>query len=132
MLIQLIQYCILNLLPKGHVVGKFAMLHPYRKRIASEKCCFDSSKPKSLIGSAVSQFDTLFLGLHPVIFWIFLIDYFLTGLTWRGIDLAFFMTCLVILIWFLSTVYCLIWFLIRGVSWAVSFFELLLFTSACL
>ena len=60
MLIQLIQYCILNLLPKGHVVGKFAMLHPYRKRIASEKYRFDSSKPKSLIGSAVSQFDTPF------------------------------------------------------------------------
>ena len=58
-LIQLTQL-ILNLLPQGHVVGKFAMLHPCRKRIASQKCCFDSSKPKSLVGSAVSQFDTPF------------------------------------------------------------------------
>ena len=56
--LQIIQCCILNLLPQGHVVGKFAMLHPYHKQIASQKCCFDSSKPKSLIGSDVSQFDT--------------------------------------------------------------------------
>ena len=52
--LQLIQCCILNLLPRGHAVGKFAMLHPYRKRIASKICCLDSSKRKSLIGSAVS------------------------------------------------------------------------------
>ena len=58
--LQLIQCCTLNLLPQGHVVGKFAMVHPYRKLTASQKCCFDSSKPKSLIGSAVSQIDTPF------------------------------------------------------------------------
>ena len=39
-------------------VGKFAVLHPYRKQIASQNYCFDSSKPKSLIGSALSLFDT--------------------------------------------------------------------------
>ena len=54
------QCCILNLLPQGHFVCKFSMLHPYREQIASQKCCFDSSKPKPLIGSAVSQFDTPF------------------------------------------------------------------------
>ena len=57
--LQLIQCCILNLLPQGHVVGKSPILHPYHKQIASQKCCFYSTKPKSLIGSAVSQFDTL-------------------------------------------------------------------------
>ena len=61
--LQLIQCCILNLVPQGHVVGKFAMLHPHHKRIASQKCCFDSSKPKLLIGIAVSQFDTSFFML---------------------------------------------------------------------
>ena len=60
--LQLMQCCALNLLPQGHVC-KFAIPHPYRKRIATEKCCFDSSKPKSLIGSAVSQFDTPFSSL---------------------------------------------------------------------
>ena len=54
--LQLIQCWTLNLLPQEHVVGKFAILHPYRKRIASQKCCFDSLKPKSLISSAVSQY----------------------------------------------------------------------------
>ena len=44
----------------GHVVGKFAMLDPYRKRIAHQNYCFDSSKPKSLIDSALSRFDTPF------------------------------------------------------------------------
>ena len=106
--LQLVQYCILNLLPHGYIVGKFAMFHPYRKQIASQKCCFDSSKPKSLICCAVSQFDTTFsmvassnlleckpiwytysLCLHQVIFWISLVYYFLTDLSWCSIDLAF-------------------------------------------
>ena len=44
----------------GFVVGRFAMLHLYGKGIAPQKCYFDSSKPKSPIGSPVSQFDTPF------------------------------------------------------------------------
>ena len=43
-----------------HVVGKFAMLHSYRKGIAFQKCYFNSSKQNSLIGRAVNQFDTPF------------------------------------------------------------------------
>ena len=54
--IEFTQCCTLNLPPQGHVVVTFAILQPYRKQIAS----VDSSKPKYLIGSAVSQFDTPF------------------------------------------------------------------------
>ena len=39
---------------------KLATLHPYRKRTASQKCCFKILKPKSLIGSNVSQVHTPF------------------------------------------------------------------------
>ena len=88
--LQLIQCCKQNLLPQGHVAGKFAMLHRYRNRIASQKCCFDSSKPKSLIDSAVStNLIHLSLCLHQVIFRISLIDYFLIEISWCGIDLTF-------------------------------------------
>ena len=59
--LQLIQCCTLNLLPQGHIVGKFSTRHSYSKRIASQKCCFDSSKPNSLTGSAVIHlFDAPF------------------------------------------------------------------------
>ena len=57
--LQLICF-ILNLLPQGQTIGKFAMLHPYCKRIPSQKCCFGSPKPNTLIISTVSQFDTSF------------------------------------------------------------------------
>ena len=67
--LQVIQFCILNLLPQGYVVSKFAMLHSYRKGIAPQGCYFDSSKKYHL--SAV------------------LIDYFLIDLDWCGVDLAF-------------------------------------------
>ena len=122
-LLQLIQCCTLNLLPQGHVVGTFGILHPYRKRIASQKCCFDSSKPKSLIGSVVSQFDKPFSMLTSSNLLDFSDRLFLnwSKVVWHQPWFSFFMTCLVILIWVLLTVYCLIWFLIRGDSWAVSF-----------
>ena len=87
-LLQLMQCCILNLVPQGHVVDKFAMLHPYRKWIVSEKCCFNSSKPKSLIGSAVSQFDTPFFKLISSNLLDFSDRYFLIDLR-CDTDLAF-------------------------------------------
>ena len=37
--LHLMQCYTLHLLPQGHVVGKSAILYPYRKRIASQKCC---------------------------------------------------------------------------------------------
>ena len=58
--LQLIQFCILNLPPQGHVVSKYEMLYLYCKRSPSQKCCYGNSKPKSLIGSALCQFDTAF------------------------------------------------------------------------
>ena len=86
--LQLMRCCILNLVPQGHVVDKFAMLYPYRKWIASEKCCFNSSKPKSLIGSAVSQFDTPFFKLISSNLLDFSDRYFLIDLR-CDTDLAF-------------------------------------------
>ena len=89
--LQLIQCCVLNLLPQVRVVSKYEMLHPYRKRSASKKYCYSNSKPKSLIGSAVSQFDTPFsMLISSNFFWIFLINYLLIDLSWCGIFLFFF------------------------------------------
>ena len=131
--LQLIQCFILNLLPQGYFVGKFAMLHPYRKQITSQKCCFDSSKPKSLIGTTVSQFDTPFSMLTSSNLLDCSDRLFLnwSKLVWYQSCLSFFLTWLVLLIWILSTVYYLIRFLIRGASWDVRFLELIDSTAAC-
>ena len=75
--LQLMQCCILNLQQQGHVVSKLAMLYPYRERIASQKCYFDILKPKSIIGSVMSQYDTPFSMFTSSNLWIFLMDYFL-------------------------------------------------------
>ena len=81
--------CILNLLPQCHVAGKVAMLHPYCKRTASQKFCFNSWKPKSPIGSAVRQFDTPFSILKSSDLLDFCDRFFLIDLGWCGIDVAF-------------------------------------------
>ena len=49
-----------NLLPHGQNVGIFVISQQYRKLTQSQNCRFDSSKPCSVTGSIVSQFDTPF------------------------------------------------------------------------
>ena len=49
-----------NLLPHGQNVGIFVISQQYRKLTQSHTCRFDSSKPRSVTGSIVSQFDTTF------------------------------------------------------------------------
>ena len=121
--LQFMQCCILNLLSKGHFAGKFGMLHPYRKRIVSHKCYYDSSKPTFFIGIAVSQFATPLSMLISSNFLDFSDRWFLNWfkLVWHRYSFSFLMNCLATLIWVLSIAYCLLWFLIRGVSWGGSF-----------
>lgn len=121
--LQFIQYCILNLLAQGHIVGKFAMHHPYRQRTTSQKCCFHSSKPKSPCSSIVSSLDTSF----SMLIISFFLDFFdKSFFNWSRLvryqsSLWFLIPCLAILTWVLSYVYCLLWFLTKDASWAVSF-----------
>ena len=86
--LQLIQCCILNQLRQGHVFGKFAMLHPYLKRIASQKCCFDCF-------DSVSRFDTPFSMLTSSNLLDFSDRLFLnwSKLVWHRSCFSFFMTC---------------------------------------
>ena len=104
---------------------KLATLHPYRKRTASQKCCFKILKPKSLIGSNISQFHTPFSKLISSNILGFIDRLFLNlfKLVWHQPAFCFLITCLVILIWVLSTIYCLIRYSVRGASWAVRFLE---------
>ena len=105
----LIRWYILNPLPQGHFLGVFAMFHPYHKRTAAQKCCFDSSKSKYLIGSAVRQFHTPFFMLISSNLVDFPDRLFLnwSKLVWRWSSFSFLITCLATLIWVLSTLYCL-------------------------
>ena len=122
--LQLMQCCMLNLLLQRHVcnVGKFTMFHPYHKQIACQKCL----KPKSLIDSDVSQFDTPFSKLTSSnlldFFDILLLNW--SELVWHRSCFSFFCDLFSYFDLILADCILLSLILIGGASWVVSVPEL--------